>query len=354
MTRFRATAGAALAAAGLWASVACESLARQATAPVEYRVVDRIPAGDGGFDYISLDAAKGRLFIGRDDRVSAIDLAPRRTIDRLLAGDTVHASLILPGGRVLSTLGGANEAVMFDGATGGILARAATGEHPDAAAYDPVTDSAWVADYLGGDMTVLDARTGRAKDRIAQVGPHPESPVADGLGRLFVNTGAGEVHAVLVIDSRLRKVTARYPLRGCRSASGLAYVSRDDSLVSVCRNGVAIALSARDGRELGRVQIGGDADGALYDAARGLVLVPSGEAGVLEVLRPGGRPGLVRIAAVPTRVGSATAALDPGTGRVYLPSAEFDPPARDGEDPVPRPGTIQVLVLAPVTPDAAP
>ncbi|MCI3131190.1 YncE family protein [Phenylobacterium aquaticum] len=352
MSRLRAAARATLLAAGLWASAAGVSLAGAAPSAGDYRLVDRIPAGDGSFDYISLDAARGRLFIGRDDRVSAIDLAPRRSVDRLLAGDTVHASLVLPGGRVLSTLGGADEAVLFDGATGAVLARAATGDHPDAAAYDPATGSAWVADYLGGDMTVLDARTGRATDRIAQVGPHPESPVADGHGRLFVNTGSGEVHAVLVIDTRSRKVTARYPLTGCRSASGLTYVSRNDSLVSVCRNGLAIALSARDGRELGRVTIGGDADGALYDAARGLVLIPSGEAGVLEVLRPGGPQGLARVAAVPTRVGSATAALDPGTGRVYLPSADFDPPAREGDDPVPRPGTFQVLVLAP--PDAAP
>lgn len=305
--------------------------------------------GDGAFDYISLDTATQRLFIGRDDRVSAVDLTTRTTVDRLASGDTVHASLVLPGGRVLSTIGGEDQVMMFEGATGKVLARARTGDHPDAATYDPATATAWIADYLGGDMTIVDVRTGQALGRVAGVGPHPESPVADSGGRLFVNTGSGEVHAVLVLDTRARRILGRFPLEGCRSASGLTFVPDAEALVSVCRNGVAIALSARDGREIGRAAIGGDADGALYDAARGVILVPSGEAGVLEVLRLDTAKGLAKIATAPTRVGSATLALDPRTGRVYLPSAEFDPPAEEADDPVARAGTVQVLVLEPAS-----
>lgn len=312
-----------------------------------YSLVDQIEGGDGAFDYISLDAARQRLFVGRDDRVTAVDLPTRRVIDRLLPGRAVHANLPVPGDRVISTFGAEDTAVTFDAATGRVLARAKTGKHPDAAAYDPATASVWIADYLGGDMTILDPASGHAVGRRLRIGVHPESPAPDGHGRLFVHTGPRGDHAVTVVDTRARRVVARYPLAGCVSASGLVYAPDEELLVSACRNGVAIALSARDGRELGRVRIGADADGALYDTARRRILIPAGESGVLDVLRPGGTVGLTHLAAVPTRVGSGTAALDPASGRVYLPAADFDPPPPGADEPVPRPGTFRILILAP-------
>ncbi|HEY4070365.1 MAG TPA: hypothetical protein VGM04_02275, partial [Sphingomicrobium sp.] len=45
-----------------------------AAATPEYRIVARLPAGDGGWDLLSVAPADQRLYIAHGDRVTAIDL----------------------------------------------------------------------------------------------------------------------------------------------------------------------------------------------------------------------------------------------------------------------------------------
>ncbi len=47
---------------------------------------------------------------------------------------------------------------------------------------------------------------------------------------------------------------------------------------------------------------------------------------------------------VPTQIGARTGAVDPKTGRIYLPTAEYVPFAA-GQRPTTKPGTFQILVL---------
>jgi hypothetical protein len=58
--------------------------------------------------------------------------------------------------------------------------------------------------------------------------------------------------------------------------------------------------------------------------------------------------GKARIAQqVTTQRGARTLALDERTGRIYLPTAQYAPPAVAGGRPTPVPGTFEVLVVAP-------
>jgi hypothetical protein len=52
------------------------------------------------------------------------------------------------------------------------------------------------------------------------------------------------------------------------------------------------------------------------------------------------------VAQVTTAVSARTIALDPDTGRVYLPSAKLAPPVGN-ERPKPVPGTFNVIVVSP-------
>jgi hypothetical protein len=44
-------------------------------------------------------------------------------------------------------------------------------------------------------------------------------------------------------------------------------------------------------------------------------------------------------------VGARTVALDERTGRLYLPTAKYGPPATPGGRPTVEPGSFQVLVV---------
>jgi hypothetical protein len=48
---------------------------------------------------------------------------------------------------------------------------------------------------------------------------------------------------------------------------------------------------------------------------------------------------------VPTQIGTRTGAVDPGTGRLYLPTAEYNLPVPAGQRPTTKPGTFQILVV---------
>src|SRR3954447_20634974 len=92
------------------------------TAPApHYHVIAQLPAGDGGWDILSVDPVDQRLYVGRPDGVTAIDLRTGKATDRIVPGQRVHAALAIPGTHeVISTNGESNTATLFDGRTGRI------------------------------------------------------------------------------------------------------------------------------------------------------------------------------------------------------------------------------------------
>ena len=142
----------------------------------------------------------------------------------------------------------------------------------------------------------------------------------------------------------MMKLVTRFALQGCDGPTGIAYAPDVDRPISACANGVAV-VSTPDGHQVARLAIGPRPDGALYDPMCKLAFVPSGGDGTLAVIRMSGKPEVV--AQVKTAKGARTAALDPATGRIYLPSAQYAAPIGDAR-PAMLPGTFAVLIVAPV------
>src|SRR5206468_1289955 len=81
-------------------------------AQARYHVVAQLPAGDGGWDILSVDPVDQQLYIGRPDGVTAIDLRTGKATDRIVQGQRVHAALAIPGTHeVISTNGESNNAL---------------------------------------------------------------------------------------------------------------------------------------------------------------------------------------------------------------------------------------------------
>jgi YVTN family beta-propeller protein len=321
----------------------CAAAAVQAapSSDQHYRVAATLPAGDGGWDLLSVDPVGQRLYVAHGDGVTAIDLKTGKATDRIVTGKRVHAALAIPGtSDVLSTNGETNDALLFDGRTGKVRATIATGTKPDAAAYDPATRTIWVMNPGSGDVTVVDPASARVLATVP-IGGSLELGVADGRGRLFVNIE--DKNEVAVLDTRARKVMSRFPLQGCDGPTGIAYDPASREVLSACANGVAI-VSAPDGKQIARLPIGKGADGAAFDSKRHIALVPGGKDGNLTLIRLGVVPKVV--GQVATAVSARTIALDPSTGRAYLPSATLAP-AVGNDRPRPVPGTFRVLVVAP-------
>lgn len=325
------------------AALLAMAAAASAAAPQpHYRVVSQLAAGDGGWDLLSVAPADQRLYVAHGDRVTAFDLRTGEATDRLVAGQRLHAALAIPGTHeVIATNGDANDALLFDGRTGRIRATIPTGARPDAAAYDPATRTVWIMNPGSGDITVVDPKTAKVLATVP-AGGSLEMGEADGRGRMYVNVE--DKNEVAVFDTRTRKLLSRFALDGCDGPTGIAIDVRASEILSACGGNATAIVSAPDGRQVARLPIGKGADGAAFDPVRRLVLVPGGRDGTLTVVRLGPKPSIVE--QVPTAVSARTIAVDPSTGRAYLPSATLAPAAA-GERPRSLPGTFRVLVVAP-------
>lgn len=312
----------------------------QAAAPA-YKVIEQIPGPDGGWDYVKVDPANDRVLTTRGASVMALDLKTGKVTAGLAPGARLHVALPVKAGKeVLVTNGGTNTAVFADAVTWASLASVPTGAGPDAAEADPKSGLVLVVGHAGGDVTLIDPASHTVAGKIT-VGGELEEAAVDGAGRAFVNVE--NKNEIVALDIAGRSVIAHWPLAGCDGPTGLAYDAADKLLISAC-DGATEIVDASSGKVLQTLTTGRGADGVAWDPGRGLAFVPAGRDGTLSVIAiAGGKASIVQT--VPTRTSARTIAEDPRTGRVYLPSAEYAPPAQPGGRPSVVPGSFRMLVV---------
>ena len=312
-----------------------------AEAQPKLSVVATIPGPDGGWDMASVDTEARRLYVAHGDAVMAVDLDSGKVTPALIAGKRLHAVLPLAAGRALGTNGGDNTATLFETATGKVIASIATGINPDDAIFDSSSGLALVMDgRADGNITLIDPKTATSPGKIS-VGGKLEFAVADGHGRIYVNVeDKGEI---AVIDVGARKVAARYALTDCEEPSGLALNPASGLLIAACSNKKALAVQSKDGTITATLTIGERPDGAIFDPKRKLFFISCGEGNIAVIDEKSGTPTV--IATIPTANGARTAALDPKTGKIYLPTADFAPPVEGEKRHTVVPGTFRVLVV---------
>lgn len=321
------------------AGAAAAAFAQAASgAALAYRVIERIPGPDGGWDYARVDPAADRVFVTRGASVMALDLKTGKLTEGLAPGARLHIALPVNGGReILVTNGGTDTAAIADARTGAIVASIPVGKGPDAATYDPHSGLVLVMDHAGGEVTLVDPKARRAAGAVPVGGVLEEASV-DGKGLAFVNVES--TAEVAVVDVAARKVVRRIPLKGCEGPTGSAYDPQDRLLLVACQGATAIVDPAK-GEVVQTLPTGQGADGVAYDPVRRLAFTPAGRDGTLSVIAIEKGRGRV-VQTLETQKGARTLALDERTGRIYLPSAQYV--AQNGRFST-APGTFHILVV---------
>jgi hypothetical protein len=330
---------------GFLALVACLVAAPSFAAGPDLSVIGTIPGPDGGWDYASVDAATHRLFVGRTYGVMAIDLDSGKVIDTFVPGAVVHGVIAIGDSGVgVSANGKSQLAILFDTKSGKVLASIPTGLDPDAVAYDPATGLVAIMEGDAHDALLIDPKAMKAVGNIP-LGGQPEFAASDGHGHLFVNIVG--THEVATVDIASRTVLARAPLPGCEGPTGLAYDAADDLVISVCRNGIADVTQGKTGVSRASIAIGQGPDAAIYDSEHKVFYVPCGRAGTLAVIAVRSPTDIALVATVPTALGARTGAFDAKTGKLYLPTAQYQLPVAPGTRPQTVPGTFEIVVVGP-------
>jgi YVTN family beta-propeller protein len=302
--------------------------------------------GEGGWDYLIMDAAAHRLYIDHNVTVDVIDTDTGKKVGEISGLDGTHGVALGPDGKYGYVSDGRGDAVvMFDRHTLRKLATVPAGSNPDGITYEPVTRTVWAFNGRSSTASVLDTQTRKMVATIALPGK-PEFPVADGRGYVFDNIESK--NELVKLDAKTDKVVAVYPLTGCESPSGLAIDREGRKLISVCDNKVMAITSADTGKVLATVPIGEGPDATRYDPKTGLAFSTNGETGDMTIVDLRGKTPHV-VQTLKTEKGARTMALDERTGDVYTVTAKFGPrPAPSADNPHGRPpvipGSFEVIV----------
>jgi hypothetical protein len=306
--------------------------------------------GEGGWDYVTADAAARRLYVSHGTRVEVLDLARRARLGVIEPTPGVHGIALAPDlHRGFVSCGRDSSMLVFELDSLRTLQRVALpARNPDAILYEPTTHRVFTFNGGSANATALDAATTALLGNIA-LGGKPEFAVADGKGKVFVNIE--DKSDVVELDPRELVVRRRWSIAPGEEPSGLAIDRAHHRLFSVCGNRTMVISDAVRGTVVATVPIGGGVDGVVYDQLRGLAISSNGE-GTVTVVKAQPRDAFAVAETDTTERGARTLALDDSTGTVYLPTADFGPPPAPTPDrPHPRPSivpdTFRILVYQP-------
>jgi DNA-binding beta-propeller fold protein YncE len=336
----------ALAGAFLILAVAagCAGLTQDAPAqpgPSGYHLVKTIAVGGTeGWDYVTMDSASRRLYIGRDDHIDVVNVDSGTMVGKVDGLSHTHGVVLAPDfGRGFTSDGDANTSTIVDLKTLGKTGTVKTGKDPDSFVYDEVTKRVFIMNSAGNDVTAINAADGSVAGTISLEG-QPEAAVADGQGKVFVNIT--DKDQIVEFDGKTLKVLHRWPLAPGEGPSGLAIDRKTRRLFSVCDNQKLVVMDADTGRVIATPSVGAGTDASLFDPDTGNAFASAGGSATLTVVHEDSPDRYRVVDNVPTQSGARTMALDEKTHNILLVTARHGHGATHAQV---LPNTFVVLVI---------
>jgi len=309
-----------------------------------WAVTNTFPVGgDGGWDYVTVDAPAHRLFVTRGTHTMAIDEMSGKVLGDIAGMKSSHGVAVVPkAGRGFITDGGGTGAiVVFDLKTYAVLGRIAAVADADGIIYDAKQDRVLAVSGDGGVLMTfkpdIDPKNGKL-DAPIDLGGKPEFLTSDGSGKVYINLADKDM--VAVVDLASRKVVQRWPVAPGGQPTGLSTEGRH--LFVGCRKpAMMVMMNADTGQVEASLPIGTGVDATAAGGGEGFASTGDGKLTV--VAQQQGKFEVVET--VTTRPGARTMGLDPDSHQIFLPAAEMDPPATPGGRARPKPGTFMIVVV---------
>lgn len=299
--------------------------------------------GEGGFDYITVDAKSHHLYVPRSTHTMVIEADSGKTVADITGQKHNHGVALAPELQRGFISDGAGSIVIFDLNSNAVLGTVAAKDDADGIIYDKSTGLVLVACGDAGVLVTLradaDPKTA-AIDEPIELGGKPEFLAADGAGKVFVNLV--DKDQVAVVDLKTRKVLAHWPVAPGGSPVGLAIDAEKHRLFIGCRKPQKLlVMSTDDGKVFGDLPIAAGVDATRWDGHQAFASTREGVLAVAE--EKGGKWEIVQT--VTTGLGSKTMDVDNAAHKIYLPTAEFEE-AKPGARPAAKPGTFMIVTVA--------
>src|SRR5262245_24150521 len=322
------------------AFLSASALAAPWTAHAQTFKVDKFDIkGDGGTDYVAVEAATGRVFVSRSTHVMVVDGATGSVVGDIPNTPGVHGAAFAPkAGHGFTTNGGDQTVTMFDLKTLGVIKRITVGPGLDGIMYDEPDDKIILTNHSRpiGTLTAIEPNSGDIVATVELEDTAPEGAAADGKGRIFVNNESK--NTIQVIDVKTWKATASWPLAPCEGPTGIAYDAASNRIFSGCSK-TSVVIDAATGKVVASIPNGTRVDALGWDPAKKLIFIPNGGEGNVTVVHQDSGDKYTVVSTVPTFAGAKTITVDPRTHNVDLcPPERGPPPPPAAGTPPPTPG----------------
>lgn len=311
-----------------------------------YRVSETFHiGGEGSWDYLTVDSEHRLLYVPRSTHTMVLDANTGKTVADIPGQKRNHGvAIVSAAGRGFITDGADGSVTVFDLKTHAVLGKVKTADDSDGVVYDPASGKVLVVCGDAGVMIPispdLDVSTGKA-DAAVELGGKPEFLAADGQGKAYINLV--DKDQVAVVDTRTMKVVNKWSTKPGGSPVGMSMDVQKRRLFIGCRRPQKLmVMSADDGKVIADLPIGAGVDATKFD---GDVFASCGD-GTLTVARETASGQFQVLQTVQTPRGARTMGNDPATHRLYLPTAELEPPPAGQGRPRPKPGTFMVVVVS--------
>ena len=275
------------------------------------------------FDYQSLDAENGRLYLAHmnADQLVVFDTKIRHVVANLDGFKRVHGVIAVPEiDRVFASATGDHQMVAMDTNTRTIVGSAGPINYPDGLAYSPTTKRVFISDEHGGVDAVVDVQTNKLISSI---------PLGGGAGNTVYDAGSGHilvaVHSVnelVAIDPAAMKIIGRYKLPGVENPHGIALDQANRLAFIAGEENQSLAVFDLNAMKLLSVhQVGEDPDVLAFDPGLGRLYV-SAESGTVTVFQESERA--LRELGQFHMPHAHTVSVDPKTHLVYFPLENVD------------------------------
>jgi YVTN family beta-propeller protein len=296
-----------------------------------HQVHEYKPGGEGGWDYIYMDADSRLLYISRGTHVQVMNIDDGTVKGDITGLQGVHGIAIdKKSNKGFISDGRDNSVVVFDLKTNQQTGKVSAGTNPDAIIFDSGSGRVFAFNGRSSNATAIDASNNSVAGTIALDGK-PEFGAADGKGKVFVNIE--DKSEIQEIDSKALKVIATWPLAPCESPSGLAIDANEERLFAACENSMMGIVDGKTGKVIATPQTGKGSDASAYDKGVHQAYTSNGEGTITVVKENGGQFSVAEN--VPTKRGARTMTIDEKTHNLITVTAEFEPapPAQPGQRP---------------------
>jgi len=318
------------------------TLSGRALAQAQWAVEDTFHiGGDGGFDYITVDAKSHRLYIPRSTHTMVVDADSGKVIGDIAGQKHNHGVAIAPelGRGFISD--GAGSIVIFGLKSNAVLGTVAAKDDADGIIYDKSTGLVLVACGDAGVLVTLraDGDPKTAKIDTIDLGGKPEYLASDEAGKVYVNLE--DKDQVAVVDLKAGKVLEHWPVAPGGSPVGMSIDTAKHRIFVGCRKPQKLlVMSTDDGKVIADLPIATGVDATRWDGHHAFASTREGKLSVAE--EKGGKFEIVQT--VTTGFGTKTMDIDTGAHKIFLPTAEFEE-AKAGERPKAKPGSFMVVVV---------